>query len=206
MLLMVPAFGGAEVPAATAATGGLGRSNYCTRSCGNMSIPYPFGIETGCYHATGFNLTCNQSKLFLGDGTVQVLHISAAESTVRINSTGVQSEDGSVSGNRTWGVGLPQSGPYFLSESTSLFQAIGCNIQVSIRGGVHKHNYMVSSCTAMCPAITPCKSRLGNDSCTGISCCQARIVLGYSSYTIQTNSLPDDGTLYCHQSLLFLYT
>ena len=83
-LLMVPAFGGAEVPAATAGTGGLGRSNYCTRSCGNISIPYPFGIETGCYHATGFNLTCNHSKLFLGDGTVQVLHISVENSTVRI--------------------------------------------------------------------------------------------------------------------------
>jgi hypothetical protein len=64
----------------------------CTRSCGNISIPYPFGIETGCYHAGGFNLTCKQQhshhhqppKLFLGDGTVQVLDISVEHSTVRI--------------------------------------------------------------------------------------------------------------------------
>jgi hypothetical protein len=48
--------------------------------CGNISIPYPFGIETGCYHADWFNLTCDHSdlppKLLLGDGTVEVLDIS----------------------------------------------------------------------------------------------------------------------------------
>ena len=126
LLLMLPLFaGGGAALAATAATAtGLGSN--CTRRCGNISVPYPFGIELGCYHDTGFNLSCKQQhshrqppKLFLGDGTVQVLHISVENSTVRINSPGVQSEDGSVSGNRTWGGGLPQSGPYFLSESTS---------------------------------------------------------------------------------------
>uniref|UniRef100_R7W320 Wall-associated receptor kinase galacturonan-binding domain-containing protein n=1 Tax=Aegilops tauschii TaxID=37682 RepID=R7W320_AEGTA len=51
----------------------------CSTSCGNISIPYPFGIEPDCYH-DGFNLTCDYSyrppKLFLGDGTVKVLEIS----------------------------------------------------------------------------------------------------------------------------------
>ena len=110
---------------ASAASGPAAGSS-CTSRCGNISIAYPFGVEPGCYHAGGgFNLTCRQQGdppspgLFLGDGTVQVLHISVENSTVRINSPGVQSEDGSVSGNRTWGGGLPQSGPYFLSESTS---------------------------------------------------------------------------------------
>ena len=86
-MMMLPSLGGAAAPAAAAkgtGEGAPGRSNDCTRSCGNISIPYPFGIETGCYHATGFNLTCNHSKLFLGDGTVQVLHISVENSTVRI--------------------------------------------------------------------------------------------------------------------------
>jgi hypothetical protein len=54
--------------------------------------PYPFGIEPGCYHGTGFNLTCKQHshhqppKLFLGDGTMQVLDISVEHSTVRIST------------------------------------------------------------------------------------------------------------------------
>jgi len=48
----------------------------CSTHCGNISISYPFGIEPGCYHL-GFNLSCDHShnppKLFLGDGTVEVL-------------------------------------------------------------------------------------------------------------------------------------
>ncbi|XP_066351782.1 wall-associated receptor kinase 2-like [Miscanthus floridulus] len=192
LLMHPPSFGGA-VPAA-AATGVAGN---CTSSCGNISILYPFGVELGCYHAIGFNLTCNHSsdqpKLFLGDGTVQVLDISVENSTVRINSTAVQFQydDGSGrttnSRTSTWGLGLPRNGPYFLSESTSMLQVIGCDIQV-IQGGVN--NSLVSSCTAICPSIEAgiiVGARNGN--CTGIFCCQTSIVLGYSFYSIQMNLL-----------------
>jgi hypothetical protein len=157
-LLMLPSGGGAA-PAATTATG-LG-NNSCTRICGNISVPYPFGVEPGCYHATGFNLTCNHSfqppKLFLGDGTVEVLDISVEHSTVHIYSPDVQLQyDGSSShttgtANGTWGLGLPEGGPFFLSESASILEAIGCGTLFSIRGGLN--NTLVSSCTAICPVV-----------------------------------------------------
>ncbi|KAL6644587.1 hypothetical protein ACP70R_016195 [Stipagrostis hirtigluma subsp. patula] len=38
-----------------------GPGSSCTRSCGGISIPYPFGVEPGCYHAAGFNLICDSS-------------------------------------------------------------------------------------------------------------------------------------------------
>jgi len=172
-LLMHRPFGDAAPAAAPTSVAGN-----CTRSCGNISIPYPFGVELGCYHATGFNLTCNHSsdqpKLFLGDGTVQVLDISVENSTVRINSTAVQFryDDGggrtTNSSTSTWGLGLPRNGPYFLSESTSMLQVMGCDIQVSIQGGVN--NSLVSSCTAICPSIEPATFIVGarNGNCTGI--------------------------------------
>ncbi|CAD6333672.1 unnamed protein product [Miscanthus lutarioriparius] len=84
---LLPPFGAAATP---------GSSSSCTRTCGNISIPYPFGVEPGCYHAAGFNLSCRYGEregspdlLFLGDGTVQLLEISVPRSTVRINSTGL---------------------------------------------------------------------------------------------------------------------
>uniref|UniRef100_I1PTX5 Wall-associated receptor kinase galacturonan-binding domain-containing protein n=1 Tax=Oryza glaberrima TaxID=4538 RepID=I1PTX5_ORYGL len=102
----------------------------CMRSCGNISIEYPFGVEPGCYHAVGFNLTCNHSyqlpRLFLDDGTVQVLNISIPDGTVRINSGRANLEDNGLgSTNGTWGRWPPNW--FFLSESESRLVLMGCN-------------------------------------------------------------------------------
>ncbi|TVU05262.1 hypothetical protein EJB05_48420, partial [Eragrostis curvula] len=189
-LLVLPPFGAA----ATAA--GAGLDSNCTRSCGNISIPYPFGIELGCYHASGFNLTCRKNsrrhgppELFLGDGTVQVLEISVVPNgTVRIRSHRVEiTDDGGSTAIGTWGAGLPRGGPLFLSEETSNVAVVGCDVQVEVRGGAHDD--LIGSCTALCP---PSPAHRGNiivgfrsGACTGIGCCQSPITIGYSFYNVQ---------------------
>jgi hypothetical protein len=77
-------------------TGQLG----CNTTCGNMSVPYPFGFgHPDCYWP-GLNLTCDtchsSPRLLLhsngndgngngnGNGTIQVVHISLRNSTVRV--------------------------------------------------------------------------------------------------------------------------
>nr|AAV67835.1 hypothetical protein [Oryza sativa Japonica Group] len=56
LLLLLGAPGVATADAV--ATSGSGRGG-CTRSSGNISIEYPFGMEPGCYYVVGFNLTCD---------------------------------------------------------------------------------------------------------------------------------------------------
>ncbi|CAO2162864.1 unnamed protein product [Urochloa humidicola] len=196
-LLMLPPFGGAAPTAAAAATG---PGSNCTRSCGNISIPYPFGIEPGCYHAAGFNLTCDRyyqpPKLFLGDGTVQVLEISVPNNTARISGSQVELayvDDGPIA-NGTWGGGLPRGGPYFLSELSSYVVAVGCALRIDVRGGAHDD--LLGSCTAVCP-LSPQDSGdvvISAGACTGIGCCQANIVIGYSFYKIQIHTLNESGS------------
>ena len=103
------------VAATSMAVAGTDPGSNCTRSCGNISIPYPFGVEPGCYHATGFNLSCHQQEnppmLFIGDGTVQVLEISLPNAAVRINSTRVDLlfNGTNTTVNGTWVMGGPAS-------------------------------------------------------------------------------------------------
>ncbi|CAN6372180.1 unnamed protein product [Urochloa humidicola] len=71
------------------ATARIGLPN-CPTSCGNVSVPYPFGIAPRCHLGQWlFKLTCNESytppQLFIADqkgNTAQVLRISLHDSTV----------------------------------------------------------------------------------------------------------------------------
>uniref|UniRef100_A0ACD5Z1B4 Uncharacterized protein n=1 Tax=Avena sativa TaxID=4498 RepID=A0ACD5Z1B4_AVESA len=182
------------------AVAGIG--NNCTTSCGNISIPYPFGVEPGCY-LNGFNLTCRNAarrpKLFLGDGTVRVLNISLRDGTVRIRSSLVYLPQGAAAGTRayqavvansTWGGALGASGPYFLSEGgRNKLSAGGCDVQAALLG---EDNETVSTCAAFCPDgddDAPPNTTTGSGSCSGMGCCQANIIFGRSSYRFQVRWL-----------------
>jgi hypothetical protein len=58
-----------------------------------------------------------------------------------------------TTGNVTWGGGLPEGGPFFLSESVSKLQVVGCNVQVDLQTGLG--DILVGSCTAICPMLSP---------------------------------------------------
>uniref|UniRef100_A0A453PX44 Protein kinase domain-containing protein n=1 Tax=Aegilops tauschii subsp. strangulata TaxID=200361 RepID=A0A453PX44_AEGTS len=183
VVVAAPPSAGAEAEAAT------GRRSNCTTHCGNISIPYPFGVEPGCYHESGFNLTCNQSysppQLFLGDGTVQVLDIDLPNGTVRINSKPLEilyGDNGKVS-RRTWragGLGYAADGPYFVAGAgRNNLVALGCNVQAILLG---EDNTLVSSCYPFCPTTG---GYMDTDTCSGIGCCQATILEGRASYGLQ---------------------
>ena len=50
----------------------------CSNRCGNIAVPYPFGVGAGCHHE-GFELTCNDTyhppKLFMNSSGFEVLEI-----------------------------------------------------------------------------------------------------------------------------------
>jgi hypothetical protein len=65
-----------------AATAASQPDSSCNNTCGNLSIPYPFGTSEGCYLDPSFLITCNYSSEiptpFLGSNTsnIPVLNIS----------------------------------------------------------------------------------------------------------------------------------
>jgi hypothetical protein len=54
----------------------------CSRRCGNISVPFPFGIEEGCSARKSFQLMCSDTTppiLRLDSGIIDVTYINASE-------------------------------------------------------------------------------------------------------------------------------
>uniref|UniRef100_A0ACD5V6R7 Uncharacterized protein n=1 Tax=Avena sativa TaxID=4498 RepID=A0ACD5V6R7_AVESA len=153
-------------------------SSQCRRQCGNVEIPYPFGIDPGCSLGEGFDLTCEvqggvQKPMLRSD--FEVLNISLTEGTARVlnyilgfcynNSTGSMEYFGRYGGYN----GGDSSSPYRLSDVQNRFTVIGCNALGSISDpdGTGYQGYGVATCRN--------QSDLMDGSCSGIGCSQTTI-------------------------------
>ena len=112
----------------------------CPTSCGNVTVPYPFGIGANCSFSAGFDLTCdhasNPPRLFVDIDRVQVTNISLDEATVRVarevvvNITFDTTLDHSSFG---WGfLGGGRAGPLVLAFGRNDFFVTGCNVQATL--------------------------------------------------------------------------
>lgn len=160
----------------------------CSRSCGNMSVPYPFGIGPSKCYLRGFNLTCDTSRhppqLMLG--SLRVVNISLRNNTMCIIST--YRDDLFFYGGpggldlRDFRKTLGDMVPYSLSTSNEL-SLMGCGVQMGLFTGGSNRS-ILSGCSSFCflnqsktyDAVTA--SRIvddGDEYCYGNGCCQARI-------------------------------
>ncbi|WOK98856.1 wall-associated receptor kinase 3-like [Canna indica] len=146
--------------------------SHCSKSCGNISIHYPFGIGDGCFRA-GFNLTCTSynhtsPRLFLGDGTVEVSEINMDKGVVYIKSPIVTMSANSTSVSaqlidlRRWPFSFNLGalyGSYFQSLVGNSWYAVGCSaIAVLVDSNTNK---TVDNCLTVCSTTQP----FATDSC-----------------------------------------
>ena len=173
-----------------AATGASQPDSSCSKTCGNVSIPYPFGISKGCYLDPSFQITCNYSfeppKPFLGSDTssIDVLDISLLDGEMRVfsfvardcyNESGLSVEDLETS----FAVALSK---FPISCTKNKFTVVGCDTYAFIEGSGVK-NY-TTGCTAFCDRI----ESVVNNSCSGLGCCQSSIPEGIWDFDINVNS------------------
>ncbi|KAM0823818.1 hypothetical protein ACQ4PT_070611 [Festuca glaucescens] len=170
----------AETPAPIALTD-------CTTSCGNVSVPYPFGFGPPRCYWPGLNLTCDTSsapqppRLLLGDGTLRVAEISLQKASVRVVRTGSIIDSASITSDRnvSFGGSFVDAG-YMLSNRNELVLS-GCNLLATLvedLGVGPVRSGIISGCASFCSFRNKKVESVGQPTgkyCSGMACCQAPI-------------------------------
>lgn len=163
----------------------------CQVKCGNLTVPYPFGMGQGCYIDQGFHINCDTSynppKPFIGLGNIEVEEISLTpHHQLRIKNMVAYScysvNSGSISMEPAW-INLTDT-PYTFSYADNKFTVIGCDTLALIQG-TEELNF-TSGCVSYCKSIN---ETVIDGSCSGIGCCQTAIPRGLKVFATVTGNI-----------------
>lgn len=174
--------GSARVPKAT-----------CPTSCGNLTIPFPFGTSPDCSLDDSFLITCNHNhnppKPFLNLGPIEVLDISLDGFIIVASSIASGCYDGSGSQVNNFSSKLTLS-EFQISNTRNKLTAVGCDT-FALAKGLKEWRGMKAGCVSWCDSI----DRVVNGSCSGIGCCQTSIPKGVDNFFVETRSFRNHTTV-----------
>ena len=190
-LMLVVAIGGLLEIWLTGATPRIAKPG-CEDQCGNVSIPYPFGIGPNCYHNPWFYVECWLAP----DGFRMKWAITEPDLTI----SGSQINWDPVKGERTFVITHPCIGgcgdnfndtslvsempsynltgsPFLFSRKRNVLVVSGCGGGVLLR---NKYKQTVAGCAAVCMnGSAPGKE------CYGVGCCQTTIPSSLDYYDFE---------------------
>ncbi|KAJ6937356.1 wall-associated receptor kinase 2-like [Populus alba x Populus x berolinensis] len=161
----------------------------CQDKCGDVSVPYPFGIgKESCAMNDDFFLNCTsgadgQPELFFGTN-MPARNISVLEGTISASlytAFACYDKTGSRTANYSQSFNLG-SGPFTLSDTRNVFTVIGCDTYAWMT------NYEVTYGAACLSLCTENVNMSDGNPCSGSGCCQTSIPKGLKSlkYSLST--------------------
>ncbi|XP_052305029.1 wall-associated receptor kinase-like 1 isoform X7 [Populus trichocarpa] len=155
----------------------------CESYCGDISIPYPFGMKEGCYLDERFKILCNSSsgvpKLTVNGTDLEVNNISVDDSTIAVMFPIVFANCSGKDGNTV----VDLEGSPFVFSSENYFIARGCgNLAL-----MNQNQSAIGGCVSLCDKNRDSMMA----SCSGIDCCQTRIPSFLKVFNVTMNGLGD---------------
>ena len=154
----------------------------CTGLCGNVSIPYPFGITAGCYFNDWFHINCSTGndssvRAFLPSIKMEVLEIKFPDPNndddsfssfelgiVRVKMPIITSSNCTSTGPSNGGVNMT-GGPFYFSSYRNKFISVGCN-NMALMTGIDPTVRV--GCSSDCDNKTMIEREA---KCSGFNCC-----------------------------------
>lgn len=161
---------------ATALAGAEPVAPKCRQSCGDLKVPYPFGIGDK-YCSFGledkFRIKCDETsqppKAFLWNTTIAVTNISIDDGELEITYRIAQDcydDDGNRITNDSWPAEIQLSN-YTISSTKNKFVAIGCDTRAFVQANRVEERY-ATGCISFCEDYKNL-----NEACTGAGCCES---------------------------------
>ncbi|XP_019184486.1 PREDICTED: wall-associated receptor kinase 2-like [Ipomoea nil] len=168
LLLVLPAVLGSALSNTNSS---IAKSN-CRESCGNVMIPYPFGLTEECSLNSNFSISCNSSsdppKPYLPNSNIEISDISVeGQLTVLkyIARICYNQMGGEVPPSESWLKTLN----FYVNQTANKFVAVGCDTVATVKG--YDRSSKMEGCRASCDGIGEVK----NGTCNGIGCCETAI-------------------------------
>uniref|UniRef100_A0A7N2LHE9 Protein kinase domain-containing protein n=1 Tax=Quercus lobata TaxID=97700 RepID=A0A7N2LHE9_QUELO len=171
----------------------------CKDTCGNVSIPYPFGMTAGCYLNDWFKIVCtgkgSSARAFLPGINMEVLEIKISNPNNDDYSYSSSFEPGIVlvkmpiiiSSNcantvpRNSSVNMKGS-PFYFSSYRNKFISVGCNNMALMTAS---DPTVLVGCNSDCDY----KTMIGRGAkCSGFKCCQTAFPYGNQVFNVNFES------------------
>ncbi|KAJ6335761.1 hypothetical protein OIU78_012383 [Salix suchowensis] len=153
----------------------------CHDRCGNVTIPYPFGLTEDCYYHVRFLITCNHTfnppKAFLRESNIDFTEITL-EGKLHLEqyiAKDCYNASGPTDSNTP---SLTLDANFIISDADNIFVSIGCDTVASLSGSLKEtgsaDNEYEVGCMSSCNSL----KYVPNDTCSGIGCCQTSLAKG----------------------------
>ncbi|KAL7263068.1 hypothetical protein ACSBR1_001277 [Camellia fascicularis] len=147
------------------------KSHGCMNRCGNLNIPYPFGVKENCYLSEYFFINCSHSQPYLWHSNLHFTNISLDEGELGVmNYISRNCYDGNGTPLQSNFASSFKLSEFSISTTKNKFTVIGCDsygyLDILINGDL-----VATWCVSRCTSI----GYVPNGTCSGIGCCQTSI-------------------------------
>ncbi|KAG6626120.1 hypothetical protein CIPAW_15G025200 [Carya illinoinensis] len=162
----------------------------CTHKCGDVEIPFPFGLSKDCFlgddNDQSFSITCDGSDPKPKTGNITVTNISIEAHEMHVLTPVVKycySQSGDVQfWNNSY---IILQATQSVSKTKNEFTVVGCDT-IGMIGGFQNGDKYWTGCVSKCN--TSLKSVV-NGSCSGVGCCKVEFPYGWQYIDVHMRSI-----------------